>query len=800
MAESEAAAATRPAVAHQPALEHTDSNELLRRALEISLSESEAAAKVPSIGGKAASNVGSTTDGGDIDMGSKGRGDRGGNGGGDGGEGGAAVSAASVSGVPRGSHQASSSDVLTSQLASLYEAESVIAQENISQGQIPTSLFPGREQFIADAELAARLAAEEAAGAELKADEQLKRALEASLAESEAAAKVGMVKLLGEATAKGDVEAVHSLVKLGVDVNSELTYGLGITPLHIAVSRLRVTEANIIKHLFELKADPTRKTWMGLMPLHVAARSGRTDHVRELLVALKEAPHPIMEGVLHSTPLAGHCAARDEGCTPLDMALKRGHQLVVDMLRAAELEVRETQRLELHDGGNDGVDGAISLSMLELSGELHARAQPDTAVAEPAEQTLAPVAQNVSTVAAPLPVPETQLMTEQLQAALLLQGPDSALLLSATLDEARVAGVSQELLDMASEALERPASMAPVEGCQQYTFEELLVVTESFSVILGSGGFGAVFKGLDSSGRPVAVKRLDQESALGESAGLPSFEQWKNEVVVLSRFRHENVVPLLGWCAQGCELCLVYMLMEAGSLFERLAKIDDIEPLTVQERVVIVSDIACGLAYLHENGWVHRDVKSANVLLEGRPVSSGASTSRSSNSSLSARIGDFGIAKKLPTLKRLKGKESMRTRVMHTRNVIGTSAYLAPECLDGEISVKMDSFAYGLVLLEVLTGLPVELPSELPPPRTTAARNLRRLWDDELLDVPAQLSAWLDPRVGTWDAKVITQLHTDVLSRCLELNRKRRIDIVGLLPVMMAVRHQVVGYWHQVVP
>ena len=137
---------------------------------------------------------------------------------------------------------------------------------------------------------------------------------------------------------------------------------------------------------------------------------------------------------------------------------------------------------------------------------------------------------------------------------------------------------------------------------------------------------------LHPSGTPLAVKRLEQDEALGAAAGIPTSAQLETEVKLLSKASHPNVVPLLGWSVDGPSPCLVYALMEGGALEDRLARREASRPtLTSHERLVILSDVARGLAYLHAQLKItHRDVKSANVLLDRGCV---------------GRLGDFGIAR-----------------------------------------------------------------------------------------------------------------------------------------------------------
>ena len=129
----------------------------------------------------------------------------------------------------------------------------------------------------------------------------------------------------------------------------------------------------------------------------------------------------------------------------------------------------------------------------------------------------------------------------------------------------------------------------------------------------------------------VAVKRLKLGAG---AAGLSLTDQMRTEVELLSQVQHPNIVPLLGWSKDGMTPCLVYALMEGGSLQDRLAyRGSAAVQLTANKRIIVLSGVARGLAYLHsEVRVIHRDVKSANVLLDRGCL---------------GRTGDFGIAKSL---------------------------------------------------------------------------------------------------------------------------------------------------------
>ena len=140
--------------------------------------------------------------------------------------------------------------------------------------------------------------------------------------------------------------------------------------------------------------------------------------------------------------------------------------------------------------------------------------------------------------------------------------------------------------------------------------------------------------------------------------------------------------------------------------------------LTAQERIVVLSDVARGLAYLHSQVLViHRDVKSANVLLDRGCV---------------GRIGDFGVAK---SGWRESESDGTVTHV-HTQQMMGTLVYMAPEYKNGQVSTKIDAFAFGLVILETLTGYTVTAPAP-------GYRNLLAMFEEEL-DTSSKILAHLD--------------------------------------------------------
>lgn len=216
---------------------------------------------------------------------------------------------------------------------------------------------------------------------------------------------------------------------------------------------------------------------------------------------------------------------------------------------------------------------------------------------------------------------------------------------------------------------------------KRFSWRELQIATNNFSEesVLGKGGFGKVYKGVlpGADSRKVAVKRLfEVERPEGEMAFL-------REVELISIAVHKNILRLIGFCTTQTERLLVYPFMENLSVASRLRDIKLNEPaLDWPTRMRIALGAARGLEYLHEHcnpKIIHRDVKAANILLDGN---------------FEAVVGDFGLAKMMDI-----GRNTVTTGVR------GTMGHIAPEYLKtGRPSVKTDIFGYGIMLLEIVTG------------------------------------------------------------------------------------------------
>jgi hypothetical protein len=208
-----------------------------------------------------------------------------------------------------------------------------------------------------------------------------------------------------------------------------------------------------------------------------------------------------------------------------------------------------------------------------------------------------------------------------------------------------------------------------------YRYSDLQHATNNFSVKLGGGAFGSVFKGqLPVSSTPIAVKRLD---------GLQQGDkQFRTEVLTVGMINHVNLVRLLGFCAEKSSRFLVYEFMEGGSLDRHLCGKDGSTILDWKTRYNIALGIARGLAYLHEQCReciIHCDLKPENILLDAN---------------FQAKVADFGLAK-------LLGRDF--SCVLTTMR--GTMGYLAPEWFSGlPITSKIDVYSFGIMLFELISG------------------------------------------------------------------------------------------------
>ncbi|KAH7420410.1 hypothetical protein KP509_13G006600 [Ceratopteris richardii] len=235
--------------------------------------------------------------------------------------------------------------------------------------------------------------------------------------------------------------------------------------------------------------------------------------------------------------------------------------------------------------------------------------------------------------------------------------------------------------------LPHTSSQRPPE-LRVFSFSELRSATKNFSRsnLLGEGGFGCVYKGViknrssSENDQVVAVKQLNLKGQQGH-------KEWLAEVRYLGMLEHRNLVKLVGYCAEddqrGIQRLLVYEFLPNRSLedhlFQRVQSF-----LSWKQRLSVMLDVACGLAYLHEEiesmQVIFRDFKASNILLDA---------------DFTAKLSDFGLARQGPEL----GATHVSTAV------VGTMGYAAPEYIQtGHLTSKSDVWSFGVVLLEILAG------------------------------------------------------------------------------------------------
>ncbi|EOY14263.1 S-locus lectin protein kinase family protein [Theobroma cacao] len=211
-----------------------------------------------------------------------------------------------------------------------------------------------------------------------------------------------------------------------------------------------------------------------------------------------------------------------------------------------------------------------------------------------------------------------------------------------------------------------------------FDFDTISKATDNFSQQnkLGQGGFGPLYKGILEKGQEIAVKRLSKKSRQG-------IDEFKNEVLCISKLQHRNLVKLLGCCIERQERILIYEFMPNKSLYSFIFDQKQSIFLDWPKRFQTINGISRGLLYLHQDSRlriIHRDLKAGNVLLDYE---------------MNPKISDFGLARSFG------GDETEA----NTNRVVGTYGYMSPEyAIDGWFSIKSDEFSFGVLVLEIVSG------------------------------------------------------------------------------------------------
>ncbi|KAF5746322.1 LRR receptor-like serine/threonine-protein kinase [Tripterygium wilfordii] len=210
-----------------------------------------------------------------------------------------------------------------------------------------------------------------------------------------------------------------------------------------------------------------------------------------------------------------------------------------------------------------------------------------------------------------------------------------------------------------------------------FSYKEIKAATNKFKEVVGRGSFGSVYLGKLSDGKLVAVKVRFDKTQLGADSFI-------NEVQLLSKVRHQNLVSLEGFCYESKQQILVYEYLAGGSLADHLyGRNSKSVSLSWVRRLKIAVDAAKGLDYLHNGSdprIIHRDVKCSNILLD---------------KDMNAKVCDFGLCKQVT-----------QADATHVTTVVkGTAGYLDPEYYSTQqLTEKSDVYSFGVVLLELICG------------------------------------------------------------------------------------------------
>ncbi|VAI52179.1 hypothetical protein VPH35_107438 [Triticum aestivum] len=293
-----------------------------------------------------------------------------------------------------------------------------------------------------------------------------------------------------------------------------------------------------------------------------------------------------------------------------------------------------------------------------------------------------------------------------------------------------------------------------VDKSVEFTYQELFNATEGFNIThkIGQGGFGAVYYA-ELVGEKAAIKKMDMQAT----------QEFLAELKVLTHVHHLNLVRLIGYCTES-SLFLVYEFVENGNLSQHLRG-TGYEPLSWAERVRIALDSARGLEYIHEHTvpvYIHRDIKSANILID---------------KNTRAKVADFGLTKLTEV-----GGASLQTRV------VGTFGYMPPEYVRyGDISRKVDVYAFGVVLYELISGKDATVrPTD---GSASGSRGLVYLFEEALtaLDPKEGLQKLIDPKLGDDYPVDAILMMTHLANACTAEDPKLRPTMRSVVVALMTL-------------
>ncbi|KAG2715022.1 hypothetical protein I3760_03G057000 [Carya illinoinensis] len=298
-------------------------------------------------------------------------------------------------------------------------------------------------------------------------------------------------------------------------------------------------------------------------------------------------------------------------------------------------------------------------------------------------------------------------------------------------------------------------------GAHIFSYEELEEATDNFdsSRELGDGGFGKVYYGKLRDGRVVAVKRLYENN-------FKRVEQFKTEVAILTRLRHQNLVTLYGCTSKRSqELLLVYEYIPNGTVADHLhGNRSNSSLLTWPIRLSIAIESAGALAYLHASDVIHRDVKTNNILLD---------------ENFCVKVADFGLSRLFPT------------DVTHISTAPqGTPGYVDPEYYQCyQLTDKSDVFSFGVVLIELISSLPA-----VDTNRQRHNINLANMAISKIQD--HALDELVDPFLGFEKDYTVRRMTTSVAGlafRCLQQDRDMRPSMNEVLEDLRRIQNEEIG-------
>ncbi|XP_009148463.1 G-type lectin S-receptor-like serine/threonine-protein kinase RKS1 isoform X1 [Brassica rapa] len=280
-----------------------------------------------------------------------------------------------------------------------------------------------------------------------------------------------------------------------------------------------------------------------------------------------------------------------------------------------------------------------------------------------------------------------------------------------------------------------------------FDLNTIAAATDNFSSDnkLGAGGFGPVYKGVLQNGMEVAVKRLSKNSGQG-------MEEFKNEVKLISKLQHRNLVRILGCCVELEEKMLIYEYLPNKSLDCFIFDEEQRAALDWPKRKGIIRGIARGTMYLHQDSRlriIHRDLKASNILLDNEMI---------------PKISDFGMA-------RIFGGNQIEGC---TNRVVGTIGYMSPEyAMEGHFSVKSDVYSFGVLMLEIISG---KKNSAFHKESSNLVGHIWDLWEKgEAKDIIDDL---MDQESYN-ESEVVKCIHIGLL--CVQENASDRVDMSSVL-------------------